>query len=137
MDYGFICLSDEYDKKNIIKNVKHADGSIEPRKVVGMNWPKCLPGIYWTNYFGKAYLVKGFASHLSETIHSRVARIGDGIRVQTSDEPRGFEAADAAQIEANVIRELGQTWFFDKTTGRICDSIDAPLQELQQPSRTS
>ena len=133
MDYGFMCLSDEYDAKNIVKNVRHADGSVEPRKVVGMNWPHCVPGLYWINYFGKRYLDQGFAAKISDSQPANVTTVGGGIRFQTDKDPRFFESADAASTEHEMRESLGKLWFFDRDNDRNCDSIDVSLEHLRSP----
>lgn len=133
MDYGFICLSDEYDAKNIVKNVRHPDGKVEPRKVIGMNWPHCLPGLYWTNYFGRRYLDRGFAADVLESHPTKVTSVGDGIRFQTSEDPRFFESAEAASAEREMRESLGERWFFDRNNDRDCESIDVSLEQLRSP----
>ncbi len=133
MDYGFMCLSDEYDSKNIVKNVQHPDGTVEPRKVVGMNWPQCIPGLYWTNYFGKRYLEQGFATKVLESHPTNVTTVGDGIRFQTNEEPRFFESVEASATEREMRETLGKQWFFDRKNERDCDSIDVSLSQLRSP----
>ncbi len=133
MDYGYICLSNEYESKNILKNVPHADGTIEPRKVIGMNWPQCIPGLYWINYFGRSYLEQGFAKRAFDSYSSNMTRVGSGIRFKTNDEPRFFESAGGAAAEREMRDALGEKWFFDQGVNRECLSIDVSLDQLRSP----
>lgn len=137
MDYGFICLSDEYDAKNIVKDFRHTDGAVEPRKVLGMNWPQCIPGLYWTNYFGKRYLQQGFATNVLNLYPANATAIGDGIRFQTSGEPRFFERVEAETAEREMRKSLGEEWFFNQQNDRKCNSIDVSLEHLRSPRPVS
>lgn len=132
MDYGFLCLDEEYDAKNIIKNYRHPDGSLEPRRVVGMKWPYCLPGLYWVNYFGASYLRQGFAQDLLLSSPPWISQVGDGIRLQVNQHPRYFESDGAALEESKLKTLMGQSWFFSKDRDS-CTSLDVSLDELRSP----
>jgi hypothetical protein len=136
MDYGFICSSGEYDAKNIVKNVGQPDGSIEPQKVIGMNWPYSIPSLYWTNNFGKKYLNQGFADDYIQLHPNSVTKVGDGIRLQTAKEPRFFESVESASVESSIRISLGQKWFFDSKTQGNCETIDVSLDGLRMPILT-
>lgn len=133
MDYGFMCLDEEYEAKNIIKNVRHEDGSLEPRHVIGMSWPYCLPGLYWINYFGERYLEKGFAAGIKATHSSLASEIDGGIRLQLSDDPRFFQSASAATIGSEIRKALGEEWFFSREKKDNCRAMDVSLDELRSP----
>lgn len=133
MDYGFMCLDEEYEAKNIIKNVRHEDGSLEPRHVIGMKWPYCLPGLYWVNYFGRRYLEKGFAAGIATTHPQLTAEIAGGIRLQLSDDPRFFESANATTVESEIRISLGEEWFFSREKRGNCRALDVSLDELRSP----
>lgn len=137
MDYGFMCTSDEYDAKNIVKNVLHPDGAIEPRKAIGMNWPYCIPGLYWINHFGKRYLDQGFAAAVYESYPANVKPVGSGIRFQTNAEPRFFESAEAMAAEREMRESLGALWFFDREDNRDRDSIEVSFEQLRSPAHGS
>lgn len=133
MDYGFLCLSDEYDAKNIVKDIRHSDGTVEPRKVAGMYWPYCLPGLYWTNYFGKRYLDQGFGRNLQAMLPENTTCIGKGIRLQVHKDPRFFESDEARTIECSIREMLGESWFFDRESGRDCNALNVSLEQLRSP----
>jgi len=132
-DYGFLCLHDEYDAKNIIKGVSRSGGAIEPRKVVGMNWPYCLPGLYWTNYFGGRYFDQGFGEGIQALHSTEIARVGKGVRLQTSHDPRFFQSDRAEQIERGIRDKLGSSWFFDRESDHDCNALEVSLDELRSP----
>jgi hypothetical protein len=132
MDYGFICLEEEYEAKNIIKNYRHPDGSLEPRRVVGMNWPHCIPCLYWVNYFGASYLHQGFAQDLLRSSLASISQVGDGIRLLMNQHPRDFESEGAALEESELKTSMGQSWFFSKDRDS-CTSLDVSLDELRSP----
>ncbi len=134
LDYGFICLSEEYDAKNIVKNVRHPNGTIEPRKVVGMNWPACIPGLYWINYFGQPYLAEGFAAGVHETDSTTISNVGNGVRIQAGLTPRWFELDCARRSEERLKCELGETWFHRSGSDVALRSIDAPAGQLRSPA---
>lgn len=133
MDYGFVCLDEEYDAKNIIKNVLHPDGAVEPRKVIGMNWPQCIPGLYWINYFGRAYLENCFAEKALTDFSANIEKVGCGIRFQTSGDPRLFRSEEGAALERKMRDALGENWFFDRTTDRKCRSFVTSSEQLRFP----
>lgn len=133
MDYGFICLDDEYEAKNIVKNVQHPDGSVEPRHVVGMRWPYCLPGLYWVNYFGQRYLDKGFGAGLEDSNEYQVVQIEGGIRLITHSDPRYFQSSQATTKEKETRVSLGEEWFYDGKQDRDCRKLDFELKELRSP----
>ena len=135
MDYGFLCLDSEYDKKNIVRNVVHPDGAIEPEHVIGMKWPYCLPGLYWTNYFGENYLSQGMPHTVENSGVACIKSVGKGIRVQLGDDPRGFETSEGVVLESSIRRSLGESWFFDPhDQERECRPLDVSLDELRSPS---
>lgn len=133
MDYGFICLNDEYDAKNIVKDVHHSDGTLEPRKVVGMNWPYCLPGLYWINYFGRRYLEQGFAKNLLIESPGTVEVIDNGVRLQSGDDPHSYASNEAWRTERKTQQVLGASWFFDRESNRTCRSLNVSLEPLRMP----
>lgn len=140
MDYGFICLRDEYYARNVIKDVRYPDGSLEPVHVIGMNWPYYLPGFYWINYYGTRYLERGFGAGIETSFPSHVTKIEAGIRFQASENPRFFECPGAQEIEARMRDALGRDWFFDrkKDADKFCvprdhQWLDVSLDELRSP----
>ena len=45
--YGFACMDAEYHATNINLDVQIDERTVQPKQVVGMEWPDCLPGLYW------------------------------------------------------------------------------------------
>jgi len=132
LDYGFICLDSEYDHKNILKNYEHDDGSIEPRKVVGMNWPTCLPGLYWINYFGGAYLNQGFGNSVQTRHPESVTVLKNGLRFQARGSAQEFDSPDSEAQEQAIKEELGSDWFFSSKTDGPLTGLNVSLEELKR-----
>lgn len=133
MDYGFLCMSDEYDAKNIMKDFHHSDGTVEPRKVVGMYWPYCLPGLYWINYFGERYLDQGFGRDIHAMLPKNTSCVGRGIRLQVSNNPCFFKSDEAREKELCIRKMLGESWFYDRDSDRDCNALNISLDELRSP----
>jgi hypothetical protein len=133
MDYGFLCLNDEYDQRNVVRNTQHPDGSVEPRRIIGMKWPYCLPGLYWINYFGRRYLEQGFAQQAMANYTSGMVKIGNGIRVQSGSSPRYFESLREQENWLKLREMLGGSWFFDPAAEHECHALDVLLDELRSP----
>lgn len=137
MDYGFLCLDEEYESKNIVKNFVHFDGSVEPRRAVGMQWPRCIPGLYWNNYFGEGYLNEGFAEALLHRDSHQVVRLPSGIRVLSNPDPRFFATADANAEEQTLKELLGDRWFYKNDWRSEYDSLETLPTELALPPAAS
>lgn len=114
-DYGFACSNDEYHSVNINLNVQLDENTVERKQVVGMEWPDCIPGLYWCNYFGDAYFEQGFGSRVQEC--PNLHRLSNGIRLLRSPSVLDWDSAEQ-QAETNRLMDiLGRDWFFTKSTG--------------------
>ncbi len=136
LDYGRISLKEEFDGENVIKNFRHPDGTIEPRRVVGMNWPECIPGVYWTNYFGSRYLDQGFGQNRHDLEGVDVQDLSDsGFRVRLSDSLTYFRDVGEASELKSVCRQLGPEWFFSQHDEGKIQGLECPNEELRAVPR--
>jgi len=114
-DYGFACADAEYHALNIYLDVQVDERTIQPKKVVGMEWPDCIPGLYWCNYFGNAYFQQGFGAEIQKLDH--VSKLSNGVRLLRSETPLDWNSDHSLKLTKNLIEQLGQDWFFSKKTG--------------------
>jgi hypothetical protein len=114
-DYGFACLNSEYYHSNICKDVQIDERTIQPVQVVGMEWPECIPGLYWCNYFGKAYFEQGFGRRIADLPNT--TKLANGIRLMRSDSALDWESPEDRERTQSLMDTLGRDWFFTKETG--------------------
>ena len=113
-DYGFACLDDEYHDANIYRNVTLDDGIIQSKVVVGMEWPDCIPGLYWCNYFGDVYFKQGFGKQIAALPNT--THLTNGIRLLRSDSAMDWDSDSERQKTRDLMQILGKDWFFTKDT---------------------
>jgi hypothetical protein len=114
-DYGFACLNAEYYNSNIYTNIQIDERTIQPVQVVGMEWPDCIPGLYWCNYFGKAYFEQGFGRRIADLPNT--TKLANGIRLMRSDSALDWESPEDRERTQSLMDTLGRDWFFTKETG--------------------
>ena len=114
-DYGFACLNSEYYHSNIYTDVQIDERTIQPVQVVGMEWPDCIPGLYWCNYFGKAYFEQGFGRRIADLPNT--TKLANGIRLMRSDSALDWESPEDRERTQSLMETLGRDWFFTKETG--------------------
>jgi hypothetical protein len=114
-DYGFACTDAEYHASNIYLDVPIDERTIQPKKVVGMEWPDCIPGLYWCNYFGNAYFEQGFGAHIEKA--SYLHRLRNGARLMRSPSADDWDAPSQREETIRLMQLLGREWFFTKATG--------------------
>jgi hypothetical protein len=114
-DYGFACVEAEYYHSNIHKDVQIDERTVQPVQVVGMEWPDCIPGLYWCNYFGKAYFEQGFGRRIADLPNT--TKLANGIRLMRSDSALDWESPEDRERTQSLMDTLGRDWFFTKETG--------------------
>lgn len=115
MDYGFLCSYGEYDAKNLLHNVPVSSTEIQVLKVLGMEWPDCIPGFYWCNYFGEIYFRQGFGTRLLE--FDGTHRLKSGVRIMKIGDVANWNSPEGLASENRFVDILGANWFFSKETG--------------------
>jgi hypothetical protein len=114
-DYGFACLDAEYHAVNINLNVQIDENTVQPKQVVGMEWPDCVPGLYWCNYFGSVYFEQGFSQRIDEAAY--VHRLSNGVRLLRSPSVLDWDTPEAHAESQRLMDLLGRDWFFTKSSG--------------------
>jgi hypothetical protein len=134
LDYGRICLSDDFDAKNIVKNYRDPQGRLEPRHVIGVKeWPACLPGIYWINYFGRKYLEQGLNTSFYDK-DIELTHLGEsGIRLQLAERPDYFRLNGSDALENRTMDRLGREWFFENQSFKVCKPLRVSRGQFQTP----
>lgn len=130
-DYGFGCLNAEYYDSNIYKDVQIDERTIQPVQVVGMEWPDCIPGLYWCNYFGNAYFQQGFGKGIKELPNT--IKLANGIRLMRSESALDWDTADEKQRTNDLMNALGRDWFFTKQNGMPTKALKTDKSLFQKP----
>lgn len=112
--YGYACLDQEFLQQN-------ADLRAGAR-VLGVDRSRCLPGVYWLNYFGKTCVRTWSRSRL---LRLGGTELGEGVVLQAYPDPFDWDT-DAALRATRAIRQaLGVKYFFEKAApGRRTVPID-------------
>ena len=104
--YGYSCLSEEFDSKNIL----HDESGV---RAVGVNLKHSLPGIYWMNFFGPPYLeLMGGAERLLNTPAFRTISCGGGVLIVLAETPLEWRSLSYKAKETAAVRHLGAQYFF-------------------------
>jgi hypothetical protein len=106
-DYGFCCISEQYEEKNM-------DYSGGGARAVGLDVSKALPGLYWGNYFGEHLCqligyetlmeLPGYSSH----------HVRSGIIVANELPPDEWRQDNFLANEKATIGRIGSRFFFEK-----------------------
>lgn len=130
-DFGFFCTDDEYHHKNINRNVP-VPGGIRPKEVVGMEWPDCIPGFYWANYYSHKYFDQGFGQDIDNL--ADITRLKNGMRVMTSGSVFAWESPEAISSANGAMEALGADWFFTKETGMPAKKLQTDRSLFAHPA---
>ena len=115
MDYGFACHRDEFEESNMQTTpIAGVEGGCSIQ-AVGMNWPDCIPGLYWCNFFGDAYFEQGFGSRIEEW--AGTTKLRRGVRLMRSPSPETWRGDDDRLASEHLRSLLGPDWFFSKSQG--------------------
>jgi hypothetical protein len=81
---------------------------------VGRDFGRFLPGVFWSNFFGRRYRELFGDDRLGSTPASRVAGVDDGVLVGLGLEPSRWDIPEYAAAEQRVCDHLGSEAFFSK-----------------------
>jgi hypothetical protein len=84
-------------------------------EVIGRDFGRFLPGLFWSNFFGRRYRDLVGASRLRTAPAERVIDLDDGVLIELSSDPLNWNTADYAIREQKVREHLGQELFFRRT----------------------
>ena len=116
--HGTVYACDEYDAKNM----SHEGGRLE---ATGVDASKHLPGLYWLNFFGRAYCDFIGRDRLLASPAAEVREVGDGVLLRLADDPRMWRSSEYKAVEERVLNHIGGQYFFSK---------DHPNRETVAPS---
>ncbi len=120
--YAHAQCSADYFNKNI-------DASNGGRRAVGIDFAKCLPGVYWLNYFGEPYAeLMGKNKLLSANVFE-AKEINKGVSIQISESPQHWHEKNYQNSEKNFLKHIGDQYFFSKQSPNrktIAPEFDLP-----------
>lgn len=130
LDYGFACTDDEYTASNIYKDFLRSDGLIQNVKVVGMEWPDCIPGLFSVNYFGEEYFKQGMPRFAPSP---NCVPLSNGVRFMKSNGYLDWESGSSTLETRRLIKEIGSDWFFTKEAGMPASSLQTDKSLFRYP----
>src|SRR5262249_6175423 len=104
--YGNCHRDAEFIAKNVIDN---ADGI----RAEGVRLTRSLPGLYWLNFFGAPYLKLIGQQRLIASPAHQVAGLDSGVLLALGAAPGDWTTPDYQKREREVLRHLGEKFFFD------------------------
>ncbi len=132
-DYGFACTDAEYHASNINLNVPIDERTVQMKQVVGMEWPDCIPGLYWCNYFGNEYFKQGFGRDLLKLDH--VTQLTNGVRLLRSESALDWQTSAEQSAAKRLMSELGKEWFFTKQDGMPSTPLNTDKSLFAKPQQ--
>lgn len=106
VEYGYARTQIEFDRKN------RTSSSYGARKVIGLELPDRLPGIYWANYIGRRYSDRLNLDRLQQSDLFDIEQTEDGVFIfmkVTSD----HAADDEVMAQLKTLEgDLGELFFF-------------------------
>lgn len=126
MIYGYASHRLAFERKNKLSVLTRIEGKLI--SIGGTDIRRCLPGIYWANFFGDQY-VNWFGENKFWNLPSYTQQdLPKGGRlILSSGSPLDYEQSVVAERELSMRKELGERAFFDiKNPTR---STDSPFKE--------
>jgi hypothetical protein len=105
--YANARLDAEYSAKNMIEDESSA-------MAIGANIVKAIPGLYWLNYFGDAYVKLIGQQRLLSAPAYEVNQIGGGVLIGLDALPDRWTTAEYREREQRTIAHLGEQFFFSR-----------------------
>lgn len=130
LDYGFACTVDEYFASNIYKDFLRSDGLVQNVKVVGMEWPDCIPGLFSVNYFGEEYFKQGMPRFAPSP---NCVPLSNGVRFMKPNGYLDWESGSSTLETRRLIKEIGTDWFFTKEAGMPARSLQTDKSLFRYP----
>jgi len=136
-DFAFVGAKAEYDAKNLIRTESETGTG---QCIEGLDLEYHLPGIYWVNFFGPAYLDYFGAERLRKAPWLEVTDLGDaGLQCTTCAEPADWALREARDRQQAIRAALGEEHFFDrrapKRPTRAPDFDFTSVRQGMPPSR--
>jgi hypothetical protein len=102
--HGWVTTDGEYYSKN----------RVGEWRIVGIDPSRYLPGMYWTNIFGKPYVKLMGRERLLSTPDATTAAAGGHVLVRFGDDPWGWKSRGYRAAVARGLDHIGRKFFFDK-----------------------
>lgn len=135
LDYGFICADDYFAASNTNANVSLSTGIIRAKHVVGMEWPDCIPGLYWCNYFSAEYFKQGLGANLSRV--DRIVHLENGVRIMGHYGVGHWDTPEAQQSVVATKQILGNDWFFSRESGMPAQWLNTDKSRFAHPPQNA
>ncbi len=110
--YGHLCSREEYWSKNVTDAWIGPTGRPEGGRAHGTDRKRHLPGIYWANFFGPAYVAFFGVERLRSAPAFEVRRNSRFWVLLTAASPFTWESPETAQREMKLREHLGTDAFF-------------------------
>jgi hypothetical protein len=113
MVHGYACHQQDFDCKNTLPRPTKIDG--KSISTGGMDIYRCLPGIYWANFFGERYVQWFGESKLATAPCFERRTLPDGgVLLLSASTPLDYTNAKVQRRERAMRLHLGKRAFFDK-----------------------
>jgi hypothetical protein len=113
MVHGYACHWQDFERKNTLPEPTMIEGKLIATG--GVDIRRCLPGIYWANFFGESYVQWFGADTLtSAPCFERRPLPKGGVLLLSAPTPLDYTKADVQRRERAMRRHLGEEAFFDK-----------------------
>ncbi|HWB12672.1 MAG TPA: hypothetical protein VG826_25830 [Pirellulales bacterium] len=109
-DFARLCLEDEWEAKNVIRNYPEPDG-VNAWKVFNQDIAKGLPGVYWATYFGRSFVDWIGEEVIGASPWPHVQKYANGYLLLRSESPAMWR--DETELDSRLRRHLGGRRFFD------------------------
>lgn len=116
--YGCAYAIDEFEAKNLVRT----EGGVS---AVGVRIGAAIPGVYWLNFFGDAYLEMAGLDRFLSLPAGVVLRNPKGVIVRLADTPHEWQDREYVDAARQIVEHLGIQFFFDR---------DQPERATKAPS---
>jgi hypothetical protein len=124
--WGAAFVGSEFSERNLHND---ADGMW----ALGRDVRRCLPGVFWLNVFGSAYVHTIGEQQIRTVPTGTVHALGDNLMVQVYSGPEEWSTEDGRARHEQVVGHLGQRFFFDRINpDRPTTAPDFGLEPLKQ-----
>jgi hypothetical protein len=128
MVHGYACHRQDFERKNKLPKPTMIEGKLIATG--GMDIRRCLPGIYWANFFGRKYVQWfGENSLASAPCFERSTLPNGGTLLLSTLTPLDYTKPDVQRRERAIRRHLGEEAFFDKDNPKR--SCCSPFDEVR------
>jgi len=106
-DFGYCCNEEQY----IAKNIDTTGGGM---CAIGLDASRCLPGFYWSNYFGDFLCQRIGEDVLMDVPDCKSEKLSDGILVTNQLSPDQWSEDVFTCNEERAMKHIGLQYFFNR-----------------------